>query len=175
VIIPVIRSSPYNPRIDLPPFTMVPDFGALVTEHRDVPPITDRKVKERTLYERLGGENAIRAVVDDFVARAAADPKVNFTRKGTPAEWKPTPENLDRLKKMLVDLIGMSTGGPQTYKGKNLKESHRDMKITQAEFDAAAADLKASLEKFNVPAKERDELLAIVNSTSKDIVEKQRN
>lgn len=130
------------------------------------------KAKEKSLYERLGGEAAIKAVIDDFVGRAAGNPKVNFTRKGTPVEWKPTPENVDHLKKMLVELVGMVTGGPQKYSGKSMKDSHKGMMITQAEFDALAGDLKATLDKFKVPAKEQDELLKIVASTAGDIVEK---
>jgi hemoglobin len=128
--------------------------------------------KGRTLYERLGGEPAIRAVVDDLVARLAADPKVNVTRKGTPKEWNPTPENVAKLKKGFVDLLGMVTGGPQKYTGKSMKEVHAGMEITQAEFDAAAADLKATLDKLKVPAKEQDEVMKIIASTAPDIVEK---
>lgn len=132
----------------------------------------DAPAKEKSLYERLGGEDAIKAVVDDFVGRAAANPKVNFTRKGTPAEWKPTPEGVDHLKQMLVQLVGAVTGGPQKYSGRGMKEVHKGMMITQDEFDALAGDLKASLDKFKVPAKEQEELLKIVASTAPDIVEK---
>jgi hemoglobin len=130
--------------------------------------------KEKSLYDRLGGEDAIKAVVDDFVARAAGDDKVNFTRKGTDAEWKATPENVDHLKKGLVKLIGMVTGGPQKYDGKSMKDAHKGMKITDAEFDALAADLKGTLDKFKVPQKEQDELFKIVETTRGDIVEKKK-
>jgi hemoglobin len=153
--------SPYNP---------VRHLQSPEPEEPDVPP-----AKDKTLYERLGGAAGVRAVVDDFVARAAANPAVNFTRKGTPAEWKATPENVDKLKKALVDFIGSATGGPQKYTGKDMKSLHAGMKITQAEFDAAAADLKASLDKAKVPAKEQRELLKVVAGTAPDIVEKQRN
>ena len=132
----------------------------------------ETRPSERSLYERLGGEAAIKAVVDDFVGRAAANEKVNFTRKGTPAEWKPTPEGIDHLKKMLVELVGMVTGGPEKYTGRDMKATHKGMMISQAEFDALAGDLKATLDKFKVPAKEQDELLKIVASTAPDIVEK---
>lgn len=134
----------------------------------------DEKPKEKTLYERLGGEKAIEAVVDDFVGRAAANPKVNITRKGTPMEWKATPENVAAVKKHLVMLVGMLTGGPQKYQGRDMKTAHKGMMITDAEFDAIAGDLKATLDKFNVPAKEQDELLKIVGSTRGDIVEKKK-
>lgn len=126
----------------------------------------------KSLYERLGGEAAVKAVVDDFVARAAADPKVNFTRKGTAAEWQATPENVAHLKKGLVQLIGAVTGGPQKYEGRSMKDTHRGMRISDAEFNALAADLKATLDKFKVPEKEQGELFRIIESTRKDIVEK---
>jgi hemoglobin len=126
----------------------------------------------KSLYERLGGEPAITAVVDDFVGRAASDPKVNFTRKGTAAEWSATAESVGKLKKHLVQFISMATGGPSKYEGRAMKPVHAGMGITEAEFNALAGDLIASLDKFKVPQKEKDELIAIVASTKKDIVEK---
>lgn len=126
---------------------------------------------EKSLYERLGGEPAVTAVVDDFVGRAAGDPAVNFTRKGTDAEFNATPEAVAHLKKMLVQFVSMATGGPKQYDGRSMKSAHRNMKVTDAEFNAIAGDLKATLVKFNVPEKEMNELLTIVGSTRKDIVE----
>ncbi len=123
------------------------------------------------LYERLGGEASIAKVVDEFVARAAANPKVNFVRKGTSKEWPATPEAVAYLKRMLVEFIASATGGPQKYTGKTMKESHEGMRITSAEFDALAQDLKGALTLFNVPAREQGELLAIVETTRADIVE----
>ena len=125
----------------------------------------------KSLYERLGGEAAIKAVVDEFVARAAGNPAVNFTRKGNIREWNASAENVATLKTRLVDLIGQLTGGPQKYLGRDMKSAHAGMKITNAEFAALAGDLAASLDKFKVPAKEKAELMAIVASTQKDVVE----
>jgi hemoglobin len=125
-----------------------------------------QKAAEKSLYERLGGELAITAVVEDFVGRAAADPKVNFFRDG---KYKGI--DVPRLKRQLVEFIGKATGGPQKYTGRDMKQAHKGMKITNAEFDAIAADLAASLDKFKVPAKEKNELLTIVGTTRKDIVE----
>ncbi|HEX3151440.1 MAG TPA: group 1 truncated hemoglobin [Gemmataceae bacterium] len=163
----------YGPAI-VNPGTPMPHHDA-VMEKKAMPTDTPKKSdapKEKSLYERLGGEAAIKAVVDDFVARAAGNPKVNFTRKGTDKEWKPTPENVEHVKKGLVDLVGMVTGGPQKYTGGSMKDVHKGMKITQDEFNALAADLKATLDKFKVPAKEQDELMKIVGSTAGDIVER---
>jgi len=129
-----------------------------------------KSMMSKSLYDRLGGEKAITAVVDDFVNRAAADPKVNFTRKGTDKEWAATPENVAKLKKHLTQFVAMAAGGPQKYEGRAMRPVHTGMKITDAEFNAAAADLAASLDKFNVPKKEKDELLGVVAGTKGDIV-----
>ncbi len=128
-------------------------------------------VATKSLYERLGGEPAVKAVIDDFVARAAANPAVDFTRKGNVREWNASPENVAMLKTRLVDLVGSLTGGPQKYLGRDMKSAHAGMKITAAQFNALAGDLAATLDKFKVPAKDKAELLAIVASTQKDIVE----
>jgi hemoglobin len=128
--------------------------------------------EQKSLYERLGGEASISAVVDDFVNRAAADPAVNFTRANVPGapKWDPTPENVALLKTRITQFVCMATGGPQKYEGKSMKDAHAGMKITDAEFNAIAADLTASLNKFNVPQQEQNELLAIVGTTRGDIV-----
>lgn len=127
----------------------------------------------KALWDRLGGEPAVTAVVDDFVARTAANPKVNFFRNGIAGypEWKPSAEDVSKLKRHLVTFISVASGGPLKYEGRSMAESHKGMKITEAEFAAIASDLKATLEKFRVPEKEQTELLAAVAGTAKDIVE----
>ena len=124
------------------------------------------QAQDKSLYERLGGEKAITAVVDDFTGRAASDPKVNFLRDGKYAKM-----DVGKFKKHLVDMVASATGGPQKYTGRDMKTVHKGMKITNEEFDALAADLIATLDKFKVPEKEKGELLAIVGSTRGDIVE----
>jgi len=128
------------------------------------------KKSTKSLYDRLGGEAAITAVVDDFVNNSAADPNINFTRKGTGKEWNATPEGVARLKKLLVEQIGEATGGPQKYSGRDMKTSHKGMKITDDEFNHMAAQLTLSLKRFNVPNQEAGELVAIVAGMRKDIV-----
>ena len=127
----------------------------------------------KSLYERLGGEAAITAVVEEFVGLAAADPAVNFIRKGTPKEWDATPENLATLKKHLTQFICSATGGPQVYEGRDMKTVHEGMQIAESEFGAIAGDLKTALTKFNVPQKEQDELIGIVATTKGSIVEEE--
>src|SRR5439155_22524605 len=122
-----------------------------------------------SLYERLGREPAIRAVIDDFVARASADARVNFARKGVGGhEWQASDENVKHVKDLLVQFVCMAAGGPQTYRGRPMKDVHAGMKISNAEFDAAVEDLRASLRKLNVPLREQNELIAIVETTRAD-------
>ncbi len=132
----------------------------------------DMMMEKKSLYERLGGEPAVTAVIDDFVNRAAGDPAVNFTRVGSGGKtWDATPENVAMLKKHLTQFVCSVTGGPQAYEGKDIGATHAGMKITDAEFNAIAGDLIATLDKFNVPEAEKNELLAIVGTTRGSIVE----
>ena len=124
---------------------------------------------KKSLYDRIGGQAALTKVVDDFVARAAANPKVNFTRNG---KWMASDANVKQLKVHLINFLGGAFGGPQKYTGRSMKEAHQGMGITQAEFDALAADLKAVLDANKVPATEVGEIMKIAASTAPAIVEK---
>jgi hemoglobin len=116
----------------------------------------------RSLYERLGGKNAITAVIDDFVARCAGDSRINgkFARTDIP-----------RLKASLVDQVCEAAGGPCTYSGRDMKTTHQGMSVTAGEFDALVADLVATLNKFSVPEAEKNELLGVLGPLRSDIVE----
>jgi hemoglobin len=116
---------------------------------------------QKSLYDRLGGKPAITAVVDDFVANVAADNRINkyFARTDIP-----------RLKRNLVDQICAGTGGPCTYTGRDMKSAHAGMGITDADFNALVGDLVKSLDKFNVPDKEKNELLGILGPMKPSIV-----
>lgn len=115
-----------------------------------------------SLYDRLGGIEAITAVVDAFVARCASDDRINpkFERTDIP-----------RLKKMLIDQVCEATGGPCTYTGRDMKETHDGMGVTAGEFDALVEDLMATLDEFSVPKAEQDELLVLLAPMREDIVE----
>jgi hemoglobin len=137
---------------------------------------------KRTLYERLGGDAGLTAIIDDFVPRAIADPRVNWTRAGVThggflgihaksSAWQPTPGNQFALKRHMVQFLSVATGGPTKYDGRDMKTAHAGMKITNTQFDAAVGDLKASLDKLQVATGEQKELLAIIESTRPQIVE----
>lgn len=119
--------------------------------------------KEQSLCERLGGKEAITAVVGEFVGRVAADARVNTFFGGT---------DIPRLKMQLVNQICEASGGPCTYTGRSMKDTHRGMGVSSAHFDAVVEDLVGALDKFNVPAKEKSELLGVLGPMRKDIVEK---
>jgi hemoglobin len=115
-----------------------------------------------SLY-RLGGKEAITAVVDDFVGRVAADNRINkFFAKA----------NVPRLKSQLVNQVCEACGGPCKYTGPDMKTAHRGMGITNTAFDALVGDLIATLDKLKVGEREQKELLAALGPMKNDIVEK---
>jgi hemoglobin len=137
---------------------------------------------KKTLYDRLGSADGIAAVTDDFVNRMLADPRVNFRRtgitqgglslsRGKSMEWDPSSTNVKLLKIHISEFFALATGGPSNYQGKPIKEAHTNLHITNDEFDASVGDLKATLDKLQVPNTEQKELLAIVESTRGEIVE----
>jgi hemoglobin len=123
-----------------------------------------------SLYERLGEEAGIAAVVDTLVSLAAADTSLNFTRQGTANEWQATPENIALFKTRMVQFIGAATGGPQVYEGRDMATAHAGMEITDAEFDRLGGHLGSALTAYDVPEEEKKELFTIVESTRSAIV-----
>ncbi|MDQ3816822.1 MAG: group 1 truncated hemoglobin [Acidobacteriota bacterium] len=118
--------------------------------------------QEKSLYERLGGQAAISAVVDEFVERVAADARLNqkFARS-----------DIERVKLHLKEQLCVATGGPCKYTGLDMKTAHKNMKVTEGEFNALVEDLVAALNKFNVPDAEKNELLGILGPLKSQIVE----
>ena len=114
-----------------------------------------------TLYTRLGGRDAIVAVVDDAVDNIAADARINqrFSAAGIPA-----------LKSNLVDLLCMRSGGPCVYKGRNMSDVHERMFIRDDEFDALIEDIEKSLVKFKVPPREQNETLGALRQMRNAVV-----
>lgn len=114
-----------------------------------------------SLYDRLGGKTAIAAVVDDFVGNVAADKRINGYFANA---------NIPRLKQLLVEQICAGTGGPCQYTGRDMKTTHAGMGVDDAAFNALVEDLVKTLDKFNVPAREKNELLGILGPMKSDIV-----
>ena len=117
----------------------------------------------KPLFERLGGLPAIEAVVGDFIGNVAADIRINarFAKADIPA-----------LKQKLTDQVCQATGGPCTYTGHSMVEAHTGMNVTEEEFNAVVEDLVKSLDKFQVPAGEKNEVLTALGGMKGDIVGK---
>ena len=124
------------------------------------------RAQEKSLYERVGGYNALAAVVDDFVGRLVADRQFDKFFVGHSIDSK------KRIRQHILDQFCAATGGPCVYMGRDMKTTHAGLGITDADWDAAAKHLPASLDKFKGPEKEKGEMLAFVTSLKKDIVEK---
>ena len=122
---------------------------------------------EKSLYERLGGVYSIATVVDDFIERLLvndilnANPKIKEARERVPKAG---------LKFHVTALLCQLSGGPQVYTGRNMRDSHVHLNISEKEWDAMVVDFVAGLNHFKVPEKEQGELLALVGPTKADIV-----
>lgn len=113
------------------------------------------------LYQRLGGKDAINAVVKDLLAAGMADPRLN-----------PRMSKMDavRCERQLTDLLCSATGGPCQYTGRDMKTAHAGTQVTETEWQAFAENLSKTFDRFNVPARERSELLQLVGPMKADIV-----
>ncbi|HLU08734.1 MAG TPA: group 1 truncated hemoglobin [Oceanobacillus sp.] len=121
----------------------------------------------RSLYERLGGVYSISIVVDDFIDRIMVDARLNANPRVDEAHHRVTPAG---FKYLVTEIVCQATGGPQTYTGRSLADSHKHLLITEQEWEAFMDDFQQTLDKFDIPQREQDELKAIVLSTKADIV-----
>ncbi len=139
------------------------DTAPTVSTAQSAPAQPEAAAPQKSLYDRLGGEASIKAVVDEFVANVGADARINKYFENA---------NLDRLKGHLVNQIGQASGGPQSYTGRDMKTVHAGMGIDEPAFNALVEDLVKALDKFTVPEQEKSELLAVLGPMKGDIVEK---
>ncbi|HYE62670.1 MAG TPA: group 1 truncated hemoglobin [Phycisphaerales bacterium] len=138
----------------------------------------DGEKRNATLFERLGGQAGIRRLVDDMTTRVVNDPRVNFSRqnvdggllKGDIDPWDPNAQNVQHFKDRMVEFISLAAGGPATYQGRDMGTVHDGMKITNSEFDAMIGDIKTSMERLGIARQEQKELIAIFETTRKEIV-----
>lgn len=121
--------------------------------------------EEKSLYTRLGGYDAIAAVADNLVARLMADPLLGrfWAHRGA--------DGIAREKQLLIDFLCHCAGGLLLYTGRDMKTSHKGMKISAADWSALILHLQATLDHFQVPSAEKDAVLGFVQSTKAEIVE----
>ena len=147
--------------------TTLPIFAlAVVIAWACAPTAAEQNQTKKTLYERLGGYNAIAAVVDDFIGKLIADKQFERFFVGHSTDSK------KRIRQHILDQFCAAAGGPCIYTGRTMKDSHQGLGISEAEWNAAAKHLVATLDKFKVGAEEKKELLDFVTSLKGDIVEK---
>jgi hemoglobin len=122
--------------------------------------------QEKTLYQRLGGYDAIASVVDDFVMQLAGDPSIGVMFKGH------SEDSMKKIRQHVIDFICQAAGGPCLYSGRDMKTTHKGLGITEDQWNTSVKYLKNTLNKFKVPEKEQNDLFAAVSSIKNDIVEK---
>jgi hemoglobin len=124
-----------------------------------------KAVTKKTLYERLGGYDAIAAVVGDLLPRLRGDPRLGQF-------WQHrADDSLQRSKQLLIDFLCSNAGGPVYYFGRDMKASHKGMRIGEADWAAFLKHLHATLKAFDIPKGEHDELVALIQTTKQDMVE----
>ncbi|OGS90502.1 MAG: hemin transporter [Gallionellales bacterium GWA2_60_18] len=116
---------------------------------------------QKNLYDRLGGKPALNAVVGELWSVVAADSRIN----GRFAHTKP-----EVFGAQLVDFLCQASGGPCQYTGHDMKSAHTGMMLTDAEFNALAEDTIKALDKFKVPAREKDEVIGMLGSLKGDVI-----
>src|SRR6266404_9596655 len=108
-----------------------------------------RAMSTKSLYERLGGYDAIAAVSNDLVDRLQQDPQLGRF-------WQHRSEDgLKRERQLLVDFLCANTGGPMYYTGRDMKLSHKGMRISEADWQTFLGHLNTTFDTFEVPAPER--------------------
>ncbi|HSS19855.1 MAG TPA: group 1 truncated hemoglobin [Pyrinomonadaceae bacterium] len=120
----------------------------------------------KSLYQRVGGYDVLANIVDDFIGRLISDKQFEKFFAGFSNDSK------KKIRQHLLDQLCAATGGPCVYMGRDMKTTHGGLGITENDWDVAVKHLTASFDKAKVKKKEKDELLALVSSLKKDIVEK---
>jgi hemoglobin len=122
--------------------------------------------QDKSLYQRLGGYDAIAAVTDDFIGRLGADDSLKrfFVVVSSDSRLK--------IRQHVIDFICKNTGGPCIYTGRDMKTSHAGAGITKQDWDRSVGHFVETLKKFKVPEREQKEIAALILPLEKDIVDK---
>jgi hemoglobin len=121
--------------------------------------------ESKTLYARLGGYDAIAAVSENLVSRLMADQRLGrfWAHRGE--------DGLKRELQLLVNFLCNVTGGPLLYAGRDMKTSHRGMRIDEQDWKAFMGHVSATLDHFSLTGEDREAVVSFVESTKRDIVE----
>lgn len=120
----------------------------------------------KSLYERLGGYDAISAVANDLLPRLQGDKQLArfWAHRGI--------DGVQREKQLLIDFLSARSGGPMYYTGRNMVVVHKGMRISESDWGIFIGHLNATLTKFKVPQKEKSDVLGFIGSLKVTMVEK---
>jgi len=117
---------------------------------------------EKSLYERLGGEEAIRKLANDIAENHMANPLIK-TRFDIV-------EDMDKTKQLVFEFICAGTGGPQAYTGRDMLTAHKGMNISEQEFIVVVDDIMNAMDQNNLGEAEKKDMLAIAYSLKDEII-----
>jgi hemoglobin len=127
---------------------------------------TGNVANDQSLYQRLGGYDAVAAATDDLLARLQGDPRIKDFWKGASAD------NRRKARQLIVDYMVEAAGGPAFYVGRDMKTAHAGMQISDADWTVFMEHSAATLDHFEVPPREREDVLDFFSSLKGEIVEK---
>lgn len=121
-------------------------------------------IEPGSLYERIGGDAAVRATVAKLYEKVLSDALlIPFFAEA----------NVDQLRRSQAGFVTMAFGGPNHYQGKSMRTAHASLVergLSDVHFDAVAGHLKAAMEELTVPAELIAEALAVVETTRDDVL-----
>jgi hemoglobin len=118
---------------------------------------------DKTLYESMGGEPALRSAVEHFADLVQTDDRINFTFAEA---------DMSKFKKLIFEQLCNLSGGPCQYTGRDMRTSHTKLNINNAEFNALAEDLYMALDRAGIPYRLQNKLMALLAPMQHDIVKK---
>ena len=122
-------------------------------------------LSEKSLYERMGGYDAIAAATDELLRRLTSDPDIGVYWRGH------STDSMKRDRQLIVDFLCEAIGGPSIYRGRDMKTSHEGLSITERDWEIFVAHISATLDHFSVPEAEKQEFLECAGSLKGEIVE----
>jgi truncated hemoglobin YjbI len=116
---------------------------------------------QKSLYERLGGEQGNRKIVNDVLDKNSSNPLIGYHFRNI---------DMDKLKQLVFEFFSMGTGGPHKYTGRDMRTTHTGMNINEEEWVSATDDTIWALDTNGVGEAEKNEVIAILDSLKGEIV-----